>query len=231
MNIEQRLSKLESENRTWRFVAIFLVVIIAILSNYASDPGSRLPLSPPSASAADVPAETSAKNLRVQEITIVNERGEDVGSVGAGGGRVPRIIFRNPENDLQKIVLSPSGLTAYSELAITNISPGIMNMSALNSELVRDYRGAAERRDRALEGDLKAFADLTRVADNKFAKMLADVTPSIVLAGGEGPSGGEIRIYNPLAKCVVSIQSSKTNEGWVGVADVNGKMTRVLTPR
>jgi len=92
MNVEDRLTKLERENRNWRRVAFGLVVLVG--ASLCCTQGTQTPSVSASTSSALADASQSGRTLdtiRVRKLEIVNSKGEIVvtlSSLGEGDGFV-----------------------------------------------------------------------------------------------------------------------------------------------
>jgi hypothetical protein len=218
MSIEQRLLKLESERRVWRFVALFFAITAGLVCGHALGLGSKTIIA---ATAADAPAEPTVDTLRAHEIQIVDENGAIVGSWSGSGLRV-----RNPKNELEEVTVYPTGVYVKDDGYMAKVSPGAIGVSRANQEHLREYLKARAAYEVAKTKNA-VTAVIAQDARKTMVAMLTDVEP-LVHMGALEQGGGGVAVFNSLGKAVVDIQSNKTNAGWIGVGDVNGKITNDL---
>ena len=89
MDTEQRLNKLERENRTLKLGGVVLSVSLLALASFAY-------LQPPVAE-----AQTSTQRIVAREFSLVNETGEVIGRFGASSDGQPQLFLweaSTPEN-------------------------------------------------------------------------------------------------------------------------------------
>jgi hypothetical protein len=239
--IEARLARLERTGKAWRLAALGLVGAWALgLSCSRSDSGG------PRVVAADQSAangDSIVRKLRVNEIELVNLRGQTVGWINRGGepslsllrpgeGNLPvqtfDVALRHPPTLTMRwgegdAVLSPPFLRLSSESGLVSVKPGTVTVAGYGSGAWRKYQDV--QKSLPVDADKRRFAEYMKQLDEAFSE-----ASSVEICQGEG-GGGMVQVRNTFGKPVVSIQANKANAGAVYVNDVNGETRNALTPR
>jgi len=216
MNIEERISRLERESRTRRWIVLGLALVVgAFLGCYAI-------------SCVRTPDTVRAKNLE-----IVNDEGRTVASLAATKSGA-WLGFSTTDgtrslgmgaygSGLTGLVLHDKGGTLFvtsGGLSVSDEDGGVM----VTSGSVMVGRADLAKRLRPKESAQQGIP----VGDEE--REAYTETPLVVIGRTDAP-GGLIEVYNPLGKVVVSAQCNKANEGAVSIHDVNGKFSNVLGVR
>jgi hypothetical protein len=223
MSLEERINRLERENRHWRLLALGLAGLMGFWLSCAAE------IEPKSAPGAGMTEETLSEqgdkvfeNIRTRALTVVNENGEVMVSLIASGS----YSQLNMSGKTHKLRLSAGsmgeGLEDDAEISLTGedgktyIGHDSISLKALDPIEER-------KRNQLMAKVLKGYT-LTD-ADRELFK---DDEPNTIFISSVN-RGGIIDVHNPFGKVVVSIQSNKTNEGAVYVNDVAGKTKKFLT--
>jgi hypothetical protein len=217
MSIDDRLRKLESEARHWRACAMGLAVCFGLMLSCDQRFGSTEAKAQKLATPNKV---GEFDTIRVRELKIVDDKGEQVAQF-AGLSSGATLSLRSPG--------SVGSLDFYSTTDEVGavVRNGFYAVS-LDGKTVSWTKTDAERlaKTQKLFADLKAMnkkqaADFSK---DEFAKMLAQygATPLVRIGSSADLSAGMINVFNPFGKEVVSIQSTKANEGGIYINDFNG---------
>jgi hypothetical protein len=213
-DVEARLARLERSSKAWRLAALGLAGAWALnLSCSRSDSGG------PRVAAADQSAENGdgiVRKLRVNEIELVNLKGEAVGWINKGGE--PSFTMRSGKCQASLGVLS---LEMSNEYAMSRMGPGFFGVTS--------YEGVAGRQYLELQSALRGDRAPT---DEKWKELTeAGERAEAVSVVAHDDGGGMVTVRNTFGKPVVEAQANKANEGAVYVNDVNGKIGDALAPR
>lgn len=217
MNLEERITRLERQNRNWRFLALGLAGLMGFWLSCTAE------IEPKSAPAGTTKDEETNSNqgdkihelLRTRALAIVNEDGKMLTGLMAFGsytqltmkGGRHELSLSADENDVQISLTGEDGKTYIGHDAIY--------LKALDPIEER-------KRKQIMEQAAKGYK-ITQ-ADRELFK---DKEPTIAISSSN--RGGIIDVHNPFGEVVVSIQSNKSNEGAVYVHDVAGNVKKSLT--
>ncbi|MEX0700729.1 MAG: hypothetical protein WD069_01395 [Planctomycetales bacterium] len=244
MTIEQRLAKLERENRTWRCTALGLLLIAGGYVGCSRESPEPEPQratvdqimaaveaeekrnpSPPNLTfeeaqrltrAAQSPAAPAAlpDKLRVKSLEIVNDEGRVLASLGSDG---------------RGASLKLSGLDATGNTFDHQVS--IETDMGRSSILVRSGDNCT-----TLTADHFRMFEFPRHAPVGVGVRITESDTSVRIAAAESGAGvihlykgGTIDVFSSLGKKVVSVQSNKKNEGAISINDVSGEVGTILT--
>jgi hypothetical protein len=216
MSIEERIAKLERDNRISRLIAFGLAFATVSALGYSFRP---------LAIAADRPSDGDFNVIRAQAIEIMNVRGVPAVHISSKG-----IEVFEPGKHLQQAIVSPTGIIVHDESGSVDLSGRGIVVTTTKAPLVRAYRDADDNFTRAIAASDKANLDrLSDIAARAYGKLLDDQLHAVVI-GQNGSVGGKVVVYNAFGKRVASVQPSDTNEGLISVANVDGEMKKVLEP-
>ncbi len=210
MNMENRLAKLERENRTWRLAAISMAAILG-LSIACSGPWNE----PAPGLRNQVAAQASETPIhdwiRVRNLEIVDESGQAVGRWSCRRGRPTlEILAGDKAVTLQAgyVVFRQGDLDTFIQAGRVAIRRTGPKQRQAEAQLLEEEGLSATERERLLE---------------------ESIPDSIVILDGSEPTGAGLYIYNHFGENVATLQSSKTNQGLLVISDVNGKPVRGLS--
>lgn len=215
MSLEERIARLERTNHCWRWLALALASVLSL--TLSCQPQGGVPASAPAGAtpAGQVAANTIHEKLRARSLEVVDERGQTLGLLDCpAAGRVslqlsasqgPGVTLGADEQEGFALIHNPEVL-------------GMLNRYGLiiSHTDFRTQRQAKQNLDKERRGEKLSLEDLEPVGRG-----------SVRIGIGE-TGGGTVYVHNALGKQVVSVQSSKTNEGLVTVHDVNGNLKNAL---
>ena len=209
ISFEQRLSKLERANRTWRLLALFLAVAfglsLACSERQYHSPEHQLG----QANAALTESNVIYDKLRVRHLEIFNEADESVGGLGPS-----YLVLRSPngEGSFQVWILPDyQSVSLGTEWNTMQFTPQGANLRRYTPEQLRLSKSLQSR--------------LMDEQNKPTTEEMQRAQPNTVLELGiaEG-GGGLVDVYNSLGTKVVSLQANKRNEGALYLRDVAGEI-------
>jgi hypothetical protein len=220
MTIEERIERLERENRRWRRVAMYLMALLA-----ASFVCTRLP-SGLLAGAAE--GNDSPGKVKATAFELVTQKGDLIAFLGGdekgatlylGGADAfaPKAYLSSRDNASALRLEGPDGFTVINQTSLSNFSEDPVKK---------------RRREEWIKARIARGEDIQHKSreDEEFEKANSE-THGIAHIGMTDQRGGEIDVCNTFGKVVVSAESSKTNQGLVIVNDVNGMISNALGPK
>ena len=228
MTIDERIAKLEHQNRTWRRVALGSALTIGALlvwSNGLIGPAVHSLSTVAQAAEEDAAEEGRVyEKVRLRSLEIVNEQGETVVDISGGFGGGALTIWsddRNGSLSLYALSADEPVLWVKSEEGTVELTDRVINV------IPADHRKRARKSE--LIEKLGNGQNLTEDERRWFQNESVE-DPAVTIGFGK-QGGGVIDVCNPLDEKVVSIQSNKNNDGAVYVNDVNGDFGNALVPR
>jgi hypothetical protein len=224
MTIEDRVSKLEREGRTWRRIAIGLAAVLGVSITCSERAGERNPNSGQSGAAIAVEPERIYEKIRLKNLEIVDDAGNTVGGFRAdtrqgGSAGALWLTCAPPSGDL--VTLVPRlGLVVFSRNGSGSLGPDRALWSRYHPEYVRLMDQARSQTGQAATN---AF---------KLAEGFLDQGKSLVSIGGldaDRGAVGAVTVYNVFGKVAATMHADNTNQGAVYVSDVNGQVRNSLT--
>lgn len=222
MTIEERLERLERENRRWRVVVVCLTALVAAFVSCTQSPTG------PAAGAAQGRDSAPPGVLRATALEIVTEKGAMVAFLGGdeGGSTLSlgspdafaphiRVSSRDNESRLQLFGRDGDVFIDHSSFTILSENP------------VKQRRREEWIKARIARGE---NIDRKSREDEEFEKANSE-SHGVAHIGMTDQRGGQIDVCNAFGKVVVSAESSKTNQGLVIVNDVNGVFSNALGPK
>ena len=229
-DVETRLTRLERSNKAWRLAALGLVGAWAITTSC-----SRSDSSGPRAAAADQPAENGevVRKLRVNEIELVNLKGETVGWIDKGGE--PSLSLSSSDETMGPGTVELSSRHGFPLFQIQGPGTRRITLTAAAVDFEND-----EDSSRLSAGDLR-LTTYQSVAGHRYKDLLSHGCPpgkafgewqkELSAADQEAAGvnifadkhGGIIRIRNTFGKSAVDIEAIERGGGEMTVWNSLGK--------
>lgn len=231
MSIEERLTKLERDNKTWRRLAIALAGVLG-LAIACSDGGFRGGSGQIAIGAGQtLNPEVVHEKLRVRTLELMSHTGEVGGWLTGDSLRL--------SNERASLSADPTGLSIYSQApdrsgvtmfvdkdAVFMVLDTPWNQMHLNSSSMSLGRRtpAQFKAITELHGVGASWLDGTPQEKEAWKRLSSRSHPntSLRLESAEA-GGGQLEIFNALGNMAASLQANKGNEGALYLHDVNGK--------
>jgi len=211
MSIEERLTKLERDSKTWRRLAIVLASVLGLLiacseGDFRSGNGQIA-----TGAGQTLNPEIVHEKLRVRELEVVDAAGKTAGRF------TPDLLW----------VGNTDGNGGGGKFWVTN-APGECFVSLTTEENELFLTATRATWKRYTPKQQQARKRLMKLSIEQRVAMTLEERessmPSTTLMLGSGEAGGEyLDIYSALGEAVVSLQANKANEGALYLKDVNGK--------
>jgi hypothetical protein len=211
MNIEDRLAKLERENRRWRLAAISLAGILGLsiaCSRQWDEPAAGLGNQAPARPSDEPPIHD---RLRVRTLEVVDDNGRTVGRWQCVGGLAGLDMWAG--DNLVSLQASKKGASALfrGRDEETIVITGGVGVSR---------RGQKDETPLVLLG----------VSDDSVSGLInvydSTGTPRVSMQGGEKGTG--VFVYNTFGRQVGTLQSDKSDEGLLLIRDLRGNPVHAL---
>jgi hypothetical protein len=220
MNIEDRLAKLERENRRWRLAAISLAGILGLsiaCSSQWDAPGAGLP-NQAFAQPSDAPP--IYDTIRVRNLEVFDHNSRKVGDWSGAGGGILRIENADRTNTIH---LTASDSEASIFIATRDYCSLLGDHQLFIGRIGTQQRRALDQLSRRHE---LSEAQISEAQKRSHPTPVAHIGTELGMAL-EG--AGHVAVYNALGKRVGLMEANRTNEGTLLLMDATERPRTMVT--